>query len=583
MHATVKTPRLVSLPAPRANPPSPQQSWFPDKWHHAQPSINFIIWMVRLSAIINLIAFSQPHAPKFVCWLSGWAPFEISQGRPIRMLLSASLLFVLSSGLARGKRVAWLLTIGTLALAPLMHLGRTDIWPQILLNLPLMGMLGVHHRYFVAKSDRRALLSAFILSSVFLIGLVAVGTFRLHALRFETSGPDSWLGCFQAACELVLVHHTQTQQATTQQALDLFHSLRIGGTTTGLLALFLILRPASMPRLADKEQRERMSRLVQHYGRDPLNCYVLLEDKNFFFSDSGVGISYVMSGRFAVVLADPVGPMEKRREAIGEFAKHCRGQDWVPLFYQIYDDSLPVYDSLGFSCLKIGEDARIDTDAFDLKGGQFQNLRTLCHKAQKGGFVFRWYEASAGIDAALEEQLAIVSYRWLDRKNGNEMTFDMGSFSRREIRLHGVGVALDSQGMAVAFVTWRQFNEGEGRVLDLMRSLPGSRNVLDFILVESINHFRAQGIRTVSLGNAPLANASQEFSPTGVEDRAVRFIYENLNHVYAYKPLFEFKRKYRPKWRSRYLAYPTGESLPLIGLALVRVHTRQGPWKFLAG
>jgi phosphatidylglycerol lysyltransferase len=80
-----------------------------------------------------------------------------------------------------------------------------------------------------------------------------------------------------------------------------------------------------------------------------------------------------------------------------------------------------------------------------------------------------------------------------------------------------------------------------------------------------------------------LANAHQAAAGSAVEDRSVRFLYENLNHVYAYKPLFEFKRKYRPEWRARYLAYPTGESLPLIGLALVRVHTRQNPWRFLTG
>jgi lysylphosphatidylglycerol synthetase-like protein (DUF2156 family) len=61
----------------------------------------------------------------------------------------------------------------------------------------------------------------------------------------------------------------------------------------------------------------------------------------------------------------------------------------------------------------------------------------------------------------------------------------------------------------------------------------------------------------------------------------VQFLFENLNHIYGYKSLFEFKRKYRPQWRGRYVAYRRGVHLPLASLALVRVHALAGIWKFL--
>ena len=546
-------------------------------------SVTFLTWTVRVAAMLNLLAFSQHRVPGFIQMLSDWVPFEISEGRRVLMLLTAILLFALSSGLERGKRVAWALTIGALAFAPLIHLGRAVIWPQVLLNLPLILMLVAKRRYFVAGSDGRALRSALIICPVLLLGVLTYGTIRLHDLRFETSGPDSWAGCLQAACELVLVQNAHTQAAQTHKSVILFSELRIAGTSVALLGLFLTLRPALAPRTSTPAERSRMRRLIHFYGCDPLNAYAALADKNFFFSSKAVAIPYVMSSRFAVVLADPVGPAAAIGAAIAEFAEFCRRQDWVPLFYQVREETRPVYEALGFNTLKIGEDARIDTRCFDLKGGQFQNLRTLCNKARRDGVRFCWYDASVQIDEALEEQLAEISRQWLSRKHGNEMAFDMGAFSREEIRRKGTAVALSAEGRAVAFATWRPFDRGQGMGLDLMRSLPDARNVLDFVLVESINHFRAQGIVDISLGNAPLANASAEHSPASLEDHAVRFIYENLNSVYAYKPLFEFKRKYRPQWRSRYLAYPSREALPLIGLALVRVHTREGPWKFITG
>ncbi len=104
---------------------------------------------------------------------------------------------------------------------------------------------------------------------------------------------------------------------------------------------------------------------------------------------------------------------------------------------------------------------------------------------------------------------------------------------------------------------------------------------MDFVLVESILHFRDLGINDISLGNAPLANAEKETARLQAEDKAVQFLFENLNRIYGYKSLFEFKRKYRPRWRGRYVAYHRGVHLPLVGLALVRVHAPGGIWKFL--
>ncbi len=116
--------------------------------------------------------------------------------------------------------------------------------------------------------------------------------------------------------------------------------------------------------------------------------------------------------------------------------------------------------------------------------------------------------------------------------------------------------------------------------LDMMRSITGG-NVMDYVLVESILHFKKMGIREVCLGSAPLANVASKTTRRQAEEKAVQFLYENLNKVYGYKPLFEFKRKYRPLWQSRYVAYHRGVHLPLVGLALARVHAPGGIWKFL--
>jgi len=272
-----------------------------------------------------------------------------------------------------------------------------------------------------------------------------------------------------------------------------------------------------------------------------------------------------------------------RPAAIVDFTRFCRQQDWDPVFYSVTSAMIPVYEQAGFSLFKIGESARLPPQEFQLKGGDFQNLRTACNKAHKMGVQFRWYCADQGIDILLEHQLASISQRWLEAKRAREMSFDMGAYSLEDIRKNGAAVAVDAKGNALAFATWRSFSQGRGRALDLMRTLPQARNIMDFVLVESISLFRSQGVSDISLGLAPLANTEGTTSQLIAEEKLVQFLFENLNHIYGYKSLFEFKRKYRPHWRGRYVAYRRSVNLPLVGLALVRVHAPEGIWKFLVG
>lgn len=64
-------------------------------------------------------------------------------------------------------------------------------------------------------------------------------------------------------------------------------------------------------------------------------------------------------------------------------------------------------------------------------------------------------------------------------------------------------------------------------------------------------------------------------------DQAVRYFFENFNRIYGYKSLFEFKKKYCPQWRGRFLGYVSAAALPLVIYGAVRVHLPEGIRKFL--
>jgi lysylphosphatidylglycerol synthetase-like protein (DUF2156 family) len=108
-----------------------------------------------------------------------------------------------------------------------------------------------------------------------------------------------------------------------------------------------------------------------------------------------------------------------------------------------------------------------------------------------------------------------------------------------------------------------------------MRSHVQARDVMDFLILEAMQSFRDQGVEEVCFGSAPLANTADP-SEHNVYDRSIRFVFENLERFYGYKRLFFFKQKYHPCWSARYLAYPCGTSLLLVGLAIAGVHLTSG-------
>src|SRR5262249_5566866 len=101
-------------------------------------SIKTLAWAVRIVSLFNMLNAVLRYQPKLIFWLGEWVPFEISEGHRVRMFLTSVLLLILASGLQRGKRLAWQITVMGLLLAPVLYLGREAIWPQALINLILI-------------------------------------------------------------------------------------------------------------------------------------------------------------------------------------------------------------------------------------------------------------------------------------------------------------------------------------------------------------------------------------------------------------------------------------------------------------
>jgi lysylphosphatidylglycerol synthetase-like protein (DUF2156 family) len=545
-------------------------------------SVRVLAWAVAVMGLVDLLE-SIFQKPGFVLgWMEQWVPLGMTEKSRLLLFLSGVFLLSLARGIARHKHVAWLLSLMLLSVTAVLHLSRAFDWHHALAAVILIVPLIRWRKEFVARSDAPSLRLAFVMVGVLAVGLWVYGTFGLYQFSQKGNFGESLSlkDCGGIAlAEVFLIKSVHDQEA----ARDVRHflaNLRGGSLIIALIALALLLRPVLKRRHpeATDADRARVREIIAQHGGDPMDYFALLPDKRYFFGVNGEGVvAYALWRKFAVALADPICPSDRRAVLIHAFTRFCKSQDWQPMFYCSHVANRPLYEEEGFAIFKVGEDARLEVNEFKLEGGKFQNLRTARNKARKNGLTFQWYDAKPQVDHGLEAQLQLLSNDWLSRKHGGEMTFDLGSFNLEFIRGHGVAIVRNPEGRIETFATWLPFAQGKGRCLDIMRGREEARDVMDFLIVEALEHFKAEGVSVISLGNAPLANVDAiEGELESRRERAVQFLFENFDQIYGYKKLFRFKHKYQPDWQGRYLAYRPGVSLAMVGLAVAGVHLPKG-------
>jgi phosphatidylglycerol lysyltransferase len=319
--------------------------------------------------------------------------------------------------------------------------------------------------------------------------------------------------------------------------------------------------------------------IFRTHSRHALSAFAIQSDKHHLLAADGKAlIAYATQGSVALACGDPLAAEEDFEDSVREYIDHCRKNGWTPCLYEAAEDRLSSYEKMGLRSLKIAEEALIDLEEFSLAGGKRAGLRAMVNKAVKSGMIVRRYDMSECHDAAIDEQLESISAEWLAEKRLAEMGFTLGRFSVEALERVPVFICLIDNEVK-AFCSWLPYRAGQAVVLDLMRKRRDAiSGTMDFLLADSLLQLKAEGILEASLSNAPLANVGE---PHGTLDRGVALIFENMNSFYGYKNLFQFKKKFAPRWEGRYLIYPKGADLPRVAYALIGVHSSGGLFQLL--
>jgi phosphatidylglycerol lysyltransferase len=535
-------------------------------------------WIVRtlavltaLMGLVNLVSATFPAMSDRLALLRQVLPLEVRHGSHLTAALAGFALLLLANTLWRRKRAAWLMTTIILFVSAVSHLLKGLDYEEAGLALLLANILVAGRHYFHADSDRPSVRSGLLVLLVAVAFTLVYGTTGFYLLdrHFKVSYD------FPAAVRQTFVMFTQFYDPGLEPLTGFgrFFGDSIYMVAAGTLAysLLMLVRPVLLRGSASPRDCSRANEIVQRFGRTSLARFTLLPDKAYFFSPGGTMFAFVHKGRVALVLGDPIGPEPDLAEALKAFKDHCSRNDWLPAFYQVQPDYLDLYRSIGLDALMIGQEAIVDLSAFTLEGKAGKEFRTTLNKMDRLGHRAEMHLPP--LSDELIQNLRDVSNEWLTSMHGTELKFSVGGFDDDYIRSSPVMTISAPDGTISAFANVVAEYRRNELTADLMRRRHQIENgTMDFLFISLLNWAREQGAASFSLGLSALSGLDSAADNLSTE-RALKFIYENVNRFYNFKGLHAFKEKFHPQWQPRYLVHPGFSSLPAVGTALVRAHT----------
>jgi len=543
--------------------------------HRTRLGLWTAVLLTGVMGVVNLLSAVTPSLPERRDWLEAFFPFYIRSGSRIFAALAGFILLTLAANLLRRKRVAWWLTLTLLVLSIISHLIKGLDYEECLLAAILLLQLIWMRHVFTARSDMPSVAQGVWVLLGALLFTLAYGTAGFYILdgHFVVNGVPQNFGFGQAVFQTLALFFTEDDaglQPNGRFAAYFVNSIYTIGTLTLVYACFMLLRPVLLRgEPANLSDRQSARQIIDEYGASSLARLALLRDKAYFFSPSGQSVvAYVVKGRAALALGDPIGPADDRSETIFTFRQFCDRNDWYPVFYETDPTQLPLYATHGFQWVQIGEEAIVDLKTFNLRGKANQNLRTACNRLTKSGHTVQIFRPPISDD--LINQLKPVSDEWLQNKPGGEKQFSIGWFDRSYLQDCHIGVVYNAGGRIVAFANLLSGYNRQEITVDLMRHRAMVENgTMDFLFVSLFQHFQQLGYDTFSLSLSPLAGVGTTPEARRIE-KGLHYFFEHLNRFYNFKGLHQFKEKFHPRWEPRYLVFLNRAMLPDIAVGLVR-------------
>jgi len=299
--------------------------------------------------------------------------------------------------------------------------------------------------------------------------------------------------------------------------------------------------------------------LSQHNGNEHTHL-IFMRDKKLFWACNGeVLIPYQVARQYLIILGDPVSDKHLLPSALNEFETFSDSYGYLPVFYQISEKMMPILHEYSFNFFKLGEEAHLNLEAFDITLPHYKGLRNARNRIEREGYSFDILLKNEAIEAKLPE-LKTVSDQWLDQRK--EKRFSLGFFDEAYLKRSPIALIKNQAGAIIAFASLMPAYKGQEEIsVDLMRYIPeGPNGLMDYLFLNLFLWTKNQGYKYFNFGMAPLFNVGKtRFSRN--EEALAAVLYQHGSRIYSFEGLYQYKNKFKPEWHPRYLAYPSDKNL----------------------
>lgn len=503
--------------------------------------------LVFLSGVVLLFSGATPEIDTRLEHIGFLIPHRLIDASHFGASLIGVLCLLLAQGLRRRLSAAWMLTTVLLLAGALLSLLKGFDWEEASLLILTASLLAIFRRSFYRPSR----LTELPFSPLYLVASVCV------------LGASIWLLLF-AYQDVPYSHELWWQFTLDSDAPRGLRSLLGAAVVLVVVSLTWLLRTERpVIHLPDNTELDKAQKILLASAQ-PDGGLALTGDKALLFNpDDNAFLMYARRGRSLVALYDPIGPPQQRAEMIWQFRDLCDLHHARPVFYQVRAENLPYYMDIGLTAIKLGEEARVDLQRFDLdaKGKEMKDLRYTWNRGTRDGLSLEIFEPGQ----APMDELKVISDAWLTGKNVREKGFSLGRFSDDYLKHFRIAI-IHFEGRPVAFANLLETYSHDLASLDLMRAHPEAPKLtMEFMMVGLIQYYKSHGYARFSLGMVPLSGL-QPRRGAPLTQRLGSMVFRRGEQLYNFQGLRRFKDKFQPDWEPRYMAVPAGLD-PLVALA----------------
>ncbi len=530
--------------------------------------------VVFFAGILNIV--SALIASPWIRFIQRLIPLAIFDASRTLTVISGILLLILAHGLWQRKHRAWVLSVILIILSLFSHLVKGgDIVEMIALAIPLL-LLFVYRWEFTVRSVRSGLFSRMKTFSIVVACLVIYIVAGFSLLQNQFAEP-------------VTIHNVVGNYENVAIGLGDFSLrpltirarwFRDSLFTINLILVALVFTGLFSPFIQHSDPTEEelltVKKIVDEWGDFSVSYFALLNDKQYFLNtEQSAVIAYKISNNTAIVLGEPIGPPELHEKIIQEFSAQMQKFGLSTAFYLVNEEHLRTYKKMGLTLLKIGEEAIVNPQHFDLKEPAMKNIRNSLSHIQRAGVSIQWYQLDQ-VPGSMMVQVNSLFHEWLRQKAFPELGF-ANDFYPLPLEKNGyVTVAFDQSGQLLCALSFLPYKKGRALALDgMFRSTQAVSGVVESAIAESLLLFRQKNISELSLGLVALAHTQPDVITAPLVQRGRSLLFKHFNQFYNYKSLFAFKEKFQPRWAARYVAFSSNTEILKVALAIIGVQTQK--------